>query len=124
MASDNKSSENLIEHPFYMMNCFSLTVHMIFLLLCLSTVCYASKIYIFLIVLYLEFSSLVLVVKNFPANAGDISDGTFDPQVRKIPWKKARQITQIFLPGESQEERGLVGYNPQGCKDSDMIEAT
>jgi len=30
----------------------------------------------------------MLVVKNLPANAGDIRDGEFDPQVRKIPWKK------------------------------------
>ena len=64
-----------------MMNYFSLNVHMIFLPLCLSTVCYASKIcYVSLIVFYLEISSLMLVVKNLPANAGDIRDGEFDPQ--------------------------------------------
>ena len=81
MVSDNKFV-NLIEHPFYTMNCFSLTVHMIFLLLCLSTVCYASKMcYVSLIVLYLEVSKLVLVVKNLPANARVIrpSVGQEDP---------------------------------------------
>ena len=41
-----------------------------------------------------------LVVKNQPANAGDIRDGRFDPRVRKIPWKKDWQPTPIFLPGE------------------------
>ena len=108
-----------------MMNYFSLNVHMIFLPLCLSTVCYASKIcYVSLIVFYLEISSLMLVVKNLPANAGDIRDGEFDPQVREIPWKKTQQTTPIFLPGESQEQRSLVGYSPQSCKYSDMTEAT
>ena len=31
---------------------------------------------------------LALVVKNPPANAGDIRD-EFDPWVRKIPWRRA-----------------------------------
>ena len=32
--------------------------------------------------------------------------------------------TPIFLPGESHGERSLVGYSPQGCKESDMTETT
>ena len=28
----------------------------------------------------------------------------------------------VFLPGESHGQRNLVGYNPQGCKESDMTE--
>jgi len=30
----------------------------------------------------------------------------FDPWVRKIPWRRARQPTPAFLPGESTEEPG------------------
>ena len=36
----------------------------------------------------------------------------FDPWVRKIPWRKAWQPTPVFLPGESHEQRHLVGYGP------------
>ena len=42
------------------------------------------------------------MIKNPPANAGDITDIKFDPCVRKIPWRRAWQPTPVFLPGESQ----------------------
>ena len=32
--------------------------------------------------------------------------------------------TLVFLPGESHEQRSLVGYSPQGSKELDMTEAT
>ena len=35
----------------------------------------------------------------------------------KIPWRKARQPTPVFLPGESRGQRGIEGYSPQGHKD-------
>ena len=34
----------------------------------------------------------------------------FNPWVRKIPWRWARQPTLVFLPGESHGQRSLVGY--------------
>ena len=34
----------------------------------------------------------------------------------------AWQPTSIFLPGESHGQRSLVGYSPQGHKESDMTE--
>ena len=43
----------------------------------------------------------------------------FDPCVRKIPWQREWQPTQVFLPEESHGWRSLVGYNPQGHKESD-----
>jgi len=49
----------------------------------------------------------VLVVKNPPANAGDSG---LDPWVSKIPWRRVRQPTLVFLPGESHGQRSLVGY--------------
>ena len=48
----------------------------------------------------------------------------FDPWVRKIPWRRPRQPTPVFLPGESHWQRSLAGYSPQDLKESDMTEAT
>ena len=48
----------------------------------------------------------------------------FDPWVRKIPWKRAWQPTPEFLPGESHEQRSLVGYSPWGHRELDLTEAT
>ena len=40
----------------------------------------------------------------------------------KIPWRRKWQPTPVFLPGESHGQRSLVGYSPQGRKESDMTE--
>ena len=40
--------------------------------------------------------------------------------VRKIPWRRKWQPTQVFLPGESHGQRRLVGYSLWGCRDSDI----
>ena len=40
----------------------------------------------------------------------------FNPWVRKIPWRREWQPPPIFLPGESQGQRSLVGYSPRGCR--------
>ena len=66
-------------------------------------------------------SQVALIVKNPPANAGDIRH-RFNPWVRKIPWRRKWQPTPIFLPGESRGQRSLVGYSPCGHKESDMNE--
>ena len=36
----------------------------------------------------------------------------FHPWVGKIPWRRAWQPIPVFLPGESQGQRSLVGYSP------------
>ena len=43
----------------------------------------------------------------------------FHPWVRKIPWRRKRLATQVFLPGKAHGQRSLVGYSPWGCKESD-----
>ena len=48
----------------------------------------------------------------------------FDPWVGKIPWRRARQSTPVFLPRESHGQKSLVGYRPWGRKVSDMTETT
>ena len=58
---------------------------------------------------------MVLMVKNTPANAGDIRDKKkvgFDPWVGKIPWSRAGQPTAVFSPGEFHGQRRLAGYSP------------
>ena len=53
---------------------------------------------------------MVLVVKNLPANAGDVRDSGFNPWVGKIPWIREWLPTPVFLPGESpwtEEPGGL-----------------
>ena len=54
------------------------------------------------------------------ANAGDLGDVGSDPRVRKAPWRRKWQPTPVLLPGESHRERNLVGYSPQGHKESNM----
>ena len=49
------------------------------------------------------------MIKNSPANAGRHKRGTFDPEVRKIPWRRIQerktlwQPIPVFLPGESHD---------------------
>ena len=69
-------------------------------------------------------SQVMLVVKNLSANAGGIKRCRFDPEVGKIPWRRAWYPTPVFLPGESLGQRSLVGYSPQGLKELDTTEVT
>ena len=64
---------------------------------------------------------MVLVVKNPPANAGDIR---FDPWVVTIPWRRVRQPIPVSLPGESQGQGSLVGCRLWGRTELDMTEVT
>ena len=43
----------------------------------------------------------------------------FDPGVQTIPQRSKWQPTPVFLPGESHRQRSLVGYRPDGHKESD-----
>ena len=57
-------------------------------------------------------SQVAQMVKNPPANAGDI-----ETQVRSLhqedPLERREwQPTPVFLPGESHGQRSLVGYSP------------
>ena len=72
-------------------------------------------------------SSFFLIIKlymlgGFPGGLGGLSvclqcrTPRFNPWVGKIPWRRAWQPTPVFLPGESQGQRSLVGYSPWGCR--------
>ena len=68
-------------------------------------------------------SQVTLVVKNLPVNAGDVRH-RFNSCIRKIPWRSKWQPNSVLLPGKSHGQRSLVGYGPQGCKESDRTEVT
>ena len=51
------------------------------------------------------------MVKNPPANAGDIRNTGSVSGVGKIPWRRAWQPTPVFLPRESHGQRSLLGYS-------------
>ena len=55
-------------------------------------------------------------VKNLPA--------VQETWVGKMPWRRARQPTPVFLPGESHRQRSLTGYGPQGHKELNTTEVT
>ena len=55
-------------------------------------------------------SNVALVVKNPPANAGDIRDVGSIPESGRFPWRRAWQAISVCLPGESHGQRSLVGY--------------
>ena len=42
-----------------------------------------------------------LAVKDLPANTGDAGDRSWIPQIGKIPWRRKRQPTPVFMAGES-----------------------
>ena len=64
----------------------------------------------------------MLLVKNLPASVGDIRDVGLIPWVGKIPWRRAWQLTPVFLPGEPHGQKILPGCSPWGHKESDMTE--
>ena len=69
------------------------------------------------------------MVKNPPANAGDVRDAGSIPgsQVQlpgqEDPRRRAEQLTPVLLPRESHGQRSLAGYSPQD-KESDTTKAT
>ena len=61
------------------------------------------------------------MVKNLPANAGEISD-VIRSLSRKIPWRRAWSPIPVFLPEKSHGQRSK--YSPWGHKELDMTEVT
>ena len=64
------------------------------------------------------------VLKNLPANVGDIGDTDFIPGSGKIPWRRARQPTPVFLPGESHGQGSLAGYSAWSHIELDTTKTT
>ena len=62
------------------------------------------------------------MVKNPPANAGDVRDENLIPGSGRFSWRREWQHTPVFLPGEPPK-RG-ADYRLWGYKELDMTEAT
>ena len=62
------------------------------------------------------------VVKNLQCKRD--RSHSFNPSVRKIPWRSTWQPIPVFLPGESHGQRNLVDYSLKDHKELDMTEAT
>ena len=62
---------------------------------------------------------MVPVVKNSHANAGDTRDAGSSPWVGKIPWRRTRQPTAVFLP-ENPMDRGRVTKSQTWLKQLSM----
>ena len=67
---------------------------------------------------------MALVVKNLPANAGDVRDTGWIPGSGRFPSRSAWQSTPVFLPEESHGQRSQVGCSPWGCKELGTAEVT
>ena len=58
---------------------------------------------------------------SLPANAAYAG---LIPGSGRLPWRRKWLPTPVFLAGKSHGQRSLMGYNPWGCKKSDMTEHT
>ena len=61
------------------------------------------------------------MVKNPPANAGDVRDVGSTPGWED-PLEEEMAPTPVFLPGEAHGQRGQVGCRARGCKELDTAE--
>ena len=58
------------------------------------------------------------MVKNLPANAGDVGS---IPGLGRFPGGSPRQPTPVFLPGESHGQRSLAATVRGVARELDMI---
>ena len=68
-------------------------------------------------------SQVAPVVKNLPANAGDIGDSGLIPGWEDTLVEGMATLSNV-LPGEFHGQESLVGYSLLGHKESDTTEAT
>ena len=52
------------------------------------------------------------MVKNLPANAGDVGDTSSSPELGRSLGEGKRQLTPVFLPEKLHGPRSQVGYSP------------
>ena len=60
------------------------------------------------------------MVKNSPANAGDIRDSGSIPGLGR----SLEEGTAVFLLGGFHGQRSLAGYSPEDCTASDVTRVT
>ena len=75
-------------------------------------------------VLPVKIYTMALMVKNPPANAGDLRETQLRSWVRKMPWRRAGEPTPVLLPGESPGTEEPGGLQSTGHRESDTTEGT
>ena len=75
---------------------------------------YHIHIYVCLYVVYIQYLLLKIYFKQIWDHVNQDLMIAF--------WRRKWQPTPVFLPGESHGRRSLVGYSPQGGKESDTTE--
>ena len=63
------------------------------------------------------------MVKNPPANVGDVTDAGSIPRLGRSPGG-GYGTTPIFLTGEFHGQRNMAGYNPESHEESGNTQAT
>ena len=64
------------------------------------------------------------MVKNLPANAGDLRDLSLIPGLGRSPGGGYGNPLQYFCLENSHRQRSLEGYCPYGHKELDLTEGT
>ena len=64
------------------------------------------------------------MVKNPPANAGDVRDTDSIPESGRFPGRGYGNPLQCSCLEKFHEQRSLVGYHPGGCKEPNTTEYT
>ena len=59
---------------------------------------------------------IIIIITCLPMH---MQETEFRSSIRKIPWRRKRQPTPIFLLGKFYGERTLAGCSPKGCKGSE-----
>ena len=67
-------------------------------------------------------SQVVLLVKNPPANAGNVRDSGSIPGLGRLPGGGHGNPLQYSCLENPHGQRSLGGYSLWGCKESDMTE--
>ena len=75
-----------------------------------------------MVLLYHMASQVALAVKNLPANAGDSRDAGLIPGPGRSSRVGNGNLLQYSFLENPHGQRSLVGYDPWGCKESDMTE--
>ena len=94
------------------------------LLQCLSPWSRASTLTLLIRTPVIGFKNQASLVAQMAENLPAMQETQVRFLVRKIPWRRERQSTLVFLLREFHGQRSLVGYSPWGHKESAMTEAT
>ena len=65
------------------------------------------------------------MVKNTPANAGEVRDAGLTPGLGRCPGEgHGNWCSPVFVPGDSHGRRSLAGYSPWAHKEPDATDRT